>query len=76
MHEASLSRKEVWPLSKHNHFYSKMPKALPKFLILQRGEITAELFKQKDALLQEVLFPSSAAAKLDNITTARYPPKI
>ena len=53
-----------------------MPKALLKFPTLQRGEITAELFKQKDALLQEVLFPPPAAAKLDDIATARYPPEI
>ena len=76
MHEASLSHKGVWPLFKHNHLHSKILKALPKFSPLQRGEITAELFEQKDALLREVLFPPPAAAKLDDIATARYPPEI
>ena len=53
-----------------------MPKALLKFPILQRGETTAETFKQKDNLLKEILFSAPAAVKLDNIATAHYPPEI
>ena len=53
-----------------------MLKALPKFTMLQRGETTAEIFKQKDNLLREILFPAPVAVKLNNITTAYYPLKI
>ena len=53
-----------------------MLKALLKFPILQRGETTAEIFKQKDNLLREMLFLAPAAVKLNDIATAHYPPEI
>ena len=63
-------------MSKHYRQYNKILKALPKFPTLRTETEVAEIYKEKVKLLLKDQFSPPAAARLDDIDTAIYPPEI